>query len=127
MTIGIKLYSALAADAGVSALVSDRIYPVLLPQTPTYPAISTQLISNSPQQGSTTVREARYQVNCWAVTYPAAKSLATAVKAALEEYTATATAPRIKMSLVVNERDDYDSETGVYRVIVEVIFFTTGD
>lgn len=127
MTIGIKLYSALAGAAGVSTLVSNRIYPVLLPQSPTYPAISVQRISNSPQQGSTSVRETRYQVNCWAATYAAAQSAAAAVKATLEEYTATATTPRIKMSLVVNEMDDYDSETGVYRVIVEVIFFTTGD
>lgn len=127
MTIGVKIYTALSGASGIAALVSTRIYPLVLPQSVTYPAISYQRISNSPQQGSTALRSTRYQINCWALTYAAAQGLATAVKAALEEYTATATAPRIKMALVVNELDDFDSEANVYRVIVDVIFTTSGD
>jgi hypothetical protein len=127
VTIGAKIYSALSGASGITTLTSTRIYPVILPQTPTYPAISYQRISNTGQQGSTALRETRYQINCWAATYAAAQNLATAVKTALEEYTATATSPRIKMSLVVNEIDDYDDEADVYRVIVDMILITSGD
>lgn len=127
MSLGVKVYNALSGASGIAALVSTRIYPLVLPQSITYPAISYQRISSTPQQGSTTLRSTRYQINCWALTYAAAQNVAVAVKAALEEYTATATSPRIKMGLVVNELDDYDPEAGVFRVIVDVIFTTSGE
>lgn len=127
MSLDVKVYHALSGASGIAALVSTRIYPLVLPQSSSYPAISYQRISNSPQQGSTDLRSTRWQINCWASTYTGAQTLATAVKTALEEYTATATAPRIKMALVVNELDDYDSEANVYRVIVDVILITSGD
>src|SRR5262245_57821961 len=110
MTISAKLYTALT-QAPIVAIVGNRIYPLILPQTPTYPALSYQRISNTAQIGSTELRETRYQINCWASTYATAQQLATAVKTSMEEYKATATAPRIKMAQVVNELDDYDPDT----------------
>lgn len=127
MSLSAKVYSALAGAVGVSALVSARIYPLVLPQSPTYPAISYLRVSNTGQQGSTDLRETRYQIDCWGSTYAAAHGLAAAVKTAIEEHTNTATAPRIKMAQVVNELDDFDPEAKAYRVIVDVIFTTSGD
>lgn len=39
MKVGQYIYSKLTATAGVTALVSTRIYPIFLPQNATYPAI----------------------------------------------------------------------------------------
>lgn len=39
MRIGQYIYSVLSADAGIGALVGDRIYPVFLPQNDVMPAI----------------------------------------------------------------------------------------
>lgn len=127
MSLDVKMYQALSGAAGIAALVSTRIYPLVLPQSVAYPAISYQRISNTGQMGTTALRESRWQVNCWALTYTAAQALAVAVKNALEEYTATATAPRIKMALVVNELDDFDPEANIFRVIVDVMLTTSGD
>lgn len=40
MNVGKYIYSVLTADAGVSALVSTRIYPVVIAEKATFPAIA---------------------------------------------------------------------------------------
>ena len=131
MTIGTLLKAALINDTGVAAIVHSRNYPNKLPQHPTYPANTYQRISNSPQNGSTSLRSSRWQISCWAETYGEVQELAAAVKALMEEYTDTAQTPGIKMAEVVNEIDDFDSEAGeddkVQRVIIDVMLTTTGD
>lgn len=127
MTISSLFKAALFGNSGVTNLVGTRIYPLLLPQFPIYEAISYQRISNTEQNGSTALRETRYQINCWGETYAETQGLAAAVKVALEEYTDTDQTPGIKMSRIVNELDDYDSDAKVYRTIIDVMLVTTGD
>lgn len=127
MTIASTFRAGMVADSGVSALVSQRIYPGLLPQHPTYPAISYQRISNTGQKGTSDIRESRWQINNWAQTYAGAQALAAAFKAFAEDYADVTQTPGIKQTLVVNENDDYDDEAKAYRVIVDVILYTTGD
>ena len=115
------------ASGTIAAIVGTRVYPSLLPQTPTYPALTYQRISNTAQNGSTALRQSRWQVNCWATTYIGAQALATVVKAAMEEWTDTDQAPMVKMCQVVNEIDDYDDEVDVHRVIVDLMIDTIGD
>lgn len=123
MTVGTLLHDALVNNAGIGAIVSTRVYPIKLPQKPTYEAITYQRISNTAQNGSTNIRESRWQIDCWAETYAEAHTLANAVKAGLEEYRNT----NIKQAYIVNEIDDYDDDAKVYRTIVDVILVTTGD
>lgn len=127
MSIDVRLYTRLAAYNGISALVSTRIYPLQLPQTPTLPALTYQRISNSGQNGSTDLRESRWQVNCWAATYTGAVALAAQAKAALEDYSNVSATPGIKYGRIVGELDDYDPETETYRVILDAMLTTTGD
>lgn len=127
MSLSGKVHDALANDTAVAALVGTRIYPRILPQHPTYPAISYQRISGTPQQGSTTLRTPRYQIDCWATTDVGAEALAVAVTALFEEYTNVTGSPAIKMAEVVNNLDDYDDTTKSYRNIVDVVFTTSGD
>jgi len=124
MTIGSQLKSALSGNSGITNLVSARIYPVQLPQTPTYEAITYLRVSNSGQNGTSTRRESRWQIDCWAQTYAEAHVLARAVKTALEEYH---DGSGIEYARVVNELDDYDPDVDAYRTIVDVMLVTTGD
>lgn len=62
------VFYQLANTAGVTALVGTRVYPGLLPQQPTMPALVYQLINNDRVQvhrGQTTGAKARIQVTCW--------------------------------------------------------------
>lgn len=124
MSIATLLYSQLVGTSGVTALVGTRVYPVTLPQTPVLPAISYQRVSNTEQNGTSTLRTTRYQVDCWAVSYSAVQGLAAAVKTALEEWTSGSS---VKMTEVINEIDDYEPDSGLYRVSIDMYCTTNGD
>lgn len=124
MSIGTLLYGRLAGDSGVAALVGTRVYPMMLPQTPTLPALSYQRVSSTEQNGTTTLRTTRYQVDCWAESYSVGQSLASAVKTAMEEWTS---GPSVMMTEVINEIDDYEPDSGLYRVSIDVYCTTNGD
>lgn len=127
MSISELVYAALSNDAGVSALVSTRVYPVILPQRPTLPAISYQRISNSVKDGTSDIRQSRWQVDGWAQTYAGITALSAAIKTAMDAYHDTDQSPMIKWTDIVNELDDYDPETDLYRVSLDLILITNGD
>lgn len=77
-------------DAGIGALAANRIYPQILPQGATLPAITWQRISGSHLEdlgGEDILAHPRLQINCWAATVSAASDLRDAVRAALVDYT----------------------------------------
>lgn len=127
MSLYLRVRGQLLADGATAALVGTRVYPTYLPQAPTYPAITYQRVSNTGQSGSTSLRQTRWQINCWAATYVSVQSLATAVKSAMEEWTNGSQMPLVKMARVVNELDDYEPEIDVHRVIIDVLIDTIGD
>lgn len=45
MNVGKYIYAVLSADAGVSALVGDRIYPVIMAEKTPFPAIAYSVTS----------------------------------------------------------------------------------
>ena len=86
------IYAHLYADATVLALVSTRIYPLAVPQTGSFPAITYQRISGShvrSHSGPSGLSVARYQLTCWASTYAGAKALAEAVREAMDAVSGT--------------------------------------
>lgn len=127
MSIGVLLRNGLLDSESVPALVSERIYPRILPQKPVYKAITYQRISNSGTNGNTALRQSRWQLTCWAESDVEAHTLADAVKATLEGWSDTTQTPGIKMALIVNELDDYDSDAKVFKTIIDVMLTTTGD
>lgn len=87
MSLETGLKSALTADATVNGLVSGRIYPEIMPHDVTYPAISYQRISTVRNQFLTGIdgfTQVRIQVDCWDSSYSGVKTLASAVKGALD-------------------------------------------
>lgn len=111
-----RLYTVLSNDAGVTALASTRTYPVILPQNPTYPAITYQRISGRKMYalgGYTNLENPHIQVDCWAETYPAVESLKTAVIAALRGST----------TFAVSDDDDQviaEDDPNLFRISVDV-------
>lgn len=103
------VYNTLKNDAGVAALVGTRIYPLVLPQNPTYPAISYQRISTRPVQtrGGNGLAFVRMQVDCFATGYTAAKQLSDAVVSALAG------------TLEVGLMELWDDTLGLYRVSID--------
>lgn len=81
------IYAQLMATLAVTDLVVDRVYPIMMPQQPTLPAITYQRISTTDryaQDGSQDLPTVRVQINCVAATLAAAGALSAAVRTALD-------------------------------------------
>ncbi|MFY9326490.1 MAG: DUF3168 domain-containing protein [Georgfuchsia sp.] len=81
------IYSILSANAGVTALVSLRIYPDLVPEEKATPYIGFERVSTDPINtihGTTIAEDVGMVVACWADTRLAAEGLADAVKTAMQ-------------------------------------------
>lgn len=117
------LYNLLAANAGVAGLVSTRIFPNILRQEETLPAIAYQKIMASRplvQSGSTSRCESTFQIDCFGDTPVAAKGLAAAVVSALHGVHGAGTSSDILLAQVVNELDLSDPSVGEFRVVIDI-------
>lgn len=107
-TIESAIYTKLAADPVVSSLVSTRIFPNVIPQGESMPAIAYQMISGAREHttdGPEGLCQARFQVTCWAGTYSEAKQLSEAVRKELDGYRGTVSSVVIDSILLENELD----------------------
>ena len=93
---------------GVSALVSNRVYPLSLPQGRTLPAMTVQRVSGAPlyaDDGEAGLVNPRVQVDCWGATYAAAKLSARAAVTALSAYVGDMGGVEVQYVLLEDERD----------------------
>lgn len=94
MTVFELLRQFLLADPAIEAVVSARVYPVLVPQSPTYPLIRIQLISDPSDDHlrGTGPGRPRFQIEAitrksdGASAFEAAQALGELVRARLDAY-----------------------------------------
>jgi hypothetical protein len=124
------VYARLTAVAGVTALIATRVYPVRVPQNPTYPLASYQKISDVPAHamGSDAgVRTARVQVTAWGATYDDAKNVAIQVVAALSRFRGTSASVVVQDVFFENEVDlGFDAEALVHQVADDFFVYYAG-
>jgi len=89
------LWSLITTDATVAALISTRLYPLLLPQGDTaggagkFPAVIYQEISSNrdhSMDGPVGLVESLYQFTCWAKTRKEAREVADAIRLTLDNH-----------------------------------------
>lgn len=121
------IYSRLTAYAGLTALVSTRISPLMLPEKTAFPAVSFFLVSRSkfPGMGSDgALTRARIQVDCWGASYKSAKDVATQVRGALNRYRGTSGGVTVQEIMIESEGPDlFEDETGIYHVPMDFMMF----
>lgn len=86
MSLGSTIFEALSSDAGLSALLLERIYPTQRPPRCLYPCLTWQRIAGGPAQthsGPLCAEEARLRFTCWAATHEAAEGLSEALRETL--------------------------------------------
>jgi hypothetical protein len=123
MTVETDIRARLVADGTVNGLVSSRIYPLKLPQKPTLPAITYSRISGIRSQllgGSSTWGFGRIEINGWATSYVQAQSIAAAVRTSLNGFVGKLNS-RPSVIRLENERDLYEDEDEIYRVIQDYL------
>jgi hypothetical protein len=114
------VYGRLTGNSEVAALVGTRVYPLHLPQAPTYPAIAYSRISTveaHTHDRAGGLSESRLQVDCLAANYAGARALAGAVRGALDGWVDRDN--NIMACLLENEFDLYDDLTETFRVIID--------
>jgi hypothetical protein len=99
-------------------LISTRLYPLKLPQTPTYPAIVYQLISDPRREMGT--KSPRYQYSIYGTTYGQVKDVESKLKEALETLEGTA---KIFAQFEEDTRPTYENDTNLYSIQVDAIFY----
>jgi hypothetical protein len=106
------MYSHLSTSTALTAIVGNRIYPMLMPQDPTLPAVTFQRISNGPQwsiNGPCGLDNPHMQVDCWTTSFAGSKALSDALRKAM------ATAGTYS-AVQLTDQDIYEVDTEIYRV-----------
>lgn len=99
----------LGNNTAVATMVGSRVYPQLVPQTATRPAIAYQRISSIPEHshsGFSSLSRTRYQLTLEGNTHAEALSLALAVRRALSGVRNTVGDLTV-VTMVENETDGY--------------------
>lgn len=73
MSVEETVYSTITGDAGVSAIISTRLYPLALPGDVTLPAAAYWVISRVSEAGQK--KRTRVQVDLYATSYSGVKAL----------------------------------------------------
>ena len=86
MSTETDLVAWLKAQPALTALISERIYPVQLPDEVVLPAVTYKRISTVPDVDleDVGIRQARFEFSCWAKSYLATLDVAAPLRAALE-------------------------------------------
>lgn len=101
--------------------IGGRMYPETLPQMPTLPAITYQVISEwrrPTMHGTDALPRTRVQVDCWAKTSLEARAIADAVKDAVDGFQGLMGSPGAEIGAIfaANSFSSYDPEAKMYRV-----------
>lgn len=126
--IEIGLARFLEADAGVAALVVDsalkRIFPLLIPEhvrgdPKKMPCLVYQRIATSRTAtfcGTDSLVNVSMQIDCYALNYVSAKTLADAVRRRLVDYTGSMGDTHVDRVFIDVEFDLVEQDTGLFRV-----------
>ena len=120
MSVGAAIYDRLSNYAGLSSLVSTRIYPVLAPQGAILPYVIYERISGTRIRAlasDTDLASPRYQFTSFSDDYDEAYSVSEQVRAALQRYTGTVGSPGVDIvdCTIETETDLYDTLTQLHQ------------
>lgn len=113
-----KIFASLSGASAVTTICASRIYPLILPQNPTYPAITYQRVAgrreNDITNGYVGMENAIVQMDAWATSFETAASLSSAI-------IVTVCAANSFKALAMNSPlDIYEDDIQAYRRSVDI-------
>lgn len=117
---GVAIYGILSAAAGVTNLVSTKIYPRLAPMETVAPYVVYSIVSVDPTDSKTrpsTLDRVRVQIDCYGRTYASAEAVHSAVRTALDAYTIGSTVAGVKLDGIKfeTENDTFEEDVDIHR------------
>lgn len=119
----VALVTKVITTTAISTLISTRMHPLRLPDTPTFPCVTysqidAPIVSTHDQTSANALTHARYQIDAFAATYAGAVALGKAIFDALEGFAGVVTKGadtfNFQACLRVDKRASNDSETGLW-------------
>lgn len=112
--IGNIIFDRLTAEAAVAAVVGTRVYPQLLPQEPTLPAITYDISLGPPSLGSAPIRDATIRVTGWTEQNADTQSLGDKIVDALDGWSDRSGTAQLLSCIFTNSVDLYDPELDLW-------------
>ncbi len=115
MSIQAGIFTVLSSNTDLSAIVSNRIYPLIAPQNPTLPYITYQRISKIPttnMDGISSLDMGRFQIDIWSLTYSEGLDIAKLLERSFDF-----------IGQLDNQLEDYDSGSKLYRQTLDFILY----
>lgn len=126
MSLLANMVTVLNSDPTLSALVSDRITPVIIPQNQTMPCIRYTVVGerdlNTRINNNTDFRNLRVQFDCYSPVFSVTQQVAKALSNALLSYQGS-----YFKSIYIDSQQDFDSdnEPNLHKQILE--FYIQGE
>lgn len=115
----VNLYDALKGSTLVTAYTSNRIYPIEIPQKPTYPVLSYFRVSSNPQNtlgGYSGLGNPSFQIDVWSTSYLTSKTISRNIVTVLDNTTELE-------SIFIADHDFFEPESNtekkLYRVAMD--------
>ncbi len=127
MTVAAAIFSLLTGDTATAALVGDRVYPKVAPQSVVRPYVVYHKTTRRPQKtldGFSLTRDL-WQIDAWSNTYDEAEAIAAAIEAVLEGFRGDAGGISLASSLD-NAFDDYEPDTTLHRQSLDFVIWDCG-
>jgi hypothetical protein len=126
--ISVAVRAKLTSDSTVTNLVSTRIYPSVLPQNVTLPAIRYETTTSRPASqlsGGAGFATSNVSIDIFGVSHIEAYNVQQAIRESLQDWTGTSNSVEMVSVQVTNIREDYlapvdASDVGKYRVDIDV-------
>lgn len=122
------LFHLLSTATAITDICQTRIFPVLLPTGPDYPAVTYQLISATPQPTLNTsgFQRWRIQFDCWGKSYADAAGLRAALVKTLNGFQGVLSdGTRLQNADFLQLTDFFADDARVYRCMVEFYLYFT--
>jgi len=106
-------------DPGITSYVAQRIYPLRLPQNPTYPSITYQVISEVTTYHMTaenSIRECRIQIDIYAESYAESKTIWRTIHNVISGFRGVWDTTNIQGVFGISSQDFEEEETKIFRV-----------
>ena|SRR4026207_1493356 len=120
------LRSFLLADVNISAVVADRVFPLVLPQGQTQPSIVYSRISgigDHTTSGPSGLARPRFQIDAYAQSADDADALALMIKSALDGFAGLMGTITVQGVFYETERDDFYPEINMHRASRDYFIF----
>lgn len=121
-TIEEALYDGITGYSRISDLIDNRLYPLIMPQNPTYPAVVYSRVSergllmhDGPPPGGSDVRQGRFQFDIYGDTYASVQDVAGELRAYLHGFVGEMGGVQISVIIHLNTIDGLGEEVEIFR------------